>query len=363
VVSRLDRYMVGEYLGPFIFGVGTFLVILLGVQLTPWMLRLWVRDDYPVGIVLRIFMYRLPGLLAMTFPMATVFGSLMCMSTLSASGEVIALRAGGLSFPRLSAAILVVALLTSVATLAFNEALVPSANDAAQRLIADYAPNARPLEYLTFSIPSEGQPQRVVYARRFDPAQKTLEGLTIMEMREGRVWQILSAGAASWRGTTWELRDVERTMVDEQNRQQTYRVARMTHEVGKSPRELARTEKDLVDMSMVELHRELDVRRRHSAPNSPAVLLAQQTIQLRWAIPWASLGFALIGVPLGLRPTRATTGIGLGLSLIIVFAYYVLFNTMTVVGQQGALPPVVAAWLPNFIVFGAGLGLFVNAAR
>lgn len=362
-MRRLDRYVINEYLGPFVFGVGTFIVILLGAQLVPWMLRLLVRDAYPASIVLRIFALRLPAALAMTFPMATVFASLMSMSSLSSSGEVIALRAGGLSIPRLSASVLAAGLITSLASLAFNELLVPYSNHAAQKMIADYAPKARPREYFTFAIPAKGEPQRIVNARLFDPKHQRLEGLTVMEFRNGRFWQLFSAESADWRGETWELRNVEHVVAHPDGSQSKHRIASITHEIGKSPVELADLDKDPVDMSMAELRRALSRQRLESPPQSSEVLSLIMTINLRWAIPWASLGFALIGIPLGLRPTRATTGIGLGLSLAIVLAYYVLFNTMNVAGSQGALPPLLAAWLPNIVLYGAGLGLFLSIRR
>lgn len=358
MIRRVDRYVVKEYLGPFVFGVGTFIVILLGAQLVPWMLRLLMRDAYPAGIVLRIFVLRLPAAVAMTFPMATVFASLMSMSSLSSSGEVIALRAGGLSIPRLSAAVIVAGFVTSLLALAFNELLVPCSNDAAQQLIAEFAPKARPRQHFTFAIPAKGEPQRIVNARLFDPKRQRLEGLTVMEFKNGRFWQLFSAESADWRGETWELRNVEHVITRPDGSQSKHKIASITHEIGKSPLELANLDKDPVDMSMTELHRALRNQRLVSPPRSTEVLSLVMTIALRWAIPWASLGFALLGIPLGLRPTRATTSIGLGLSLVIVFAYYVLFNTMNVAGSQGALPPLLAAWLPNIVLYGAGLGLF-----
>ncbi len=363
MIRRLDRYVINEYLGPFVFGVGTFIVILLGVQLVPWMLRLLVRDGYPASIVLRTFALRLPSALAMTFPMATVFASLMSMSSLSSSGEVVALRAGGLSVPRLSASVLVAGFITSLAALGFNELLVPYSNHAAQHLISDYAPKSRPREYFTFAIPAKGEPQRIVTARLFDPKRQRLEGLTVVEFKNGRFWQLFAAESAEWRGETWELRNGEHIVTRPDRSQFKQKFALITHEIGKSPLELADVDKDPIDMSMAELRRAISNQRLVSSPQSSEVLSLVMTMYLRWAVPWASLGFALIGIPLGLRPNRATTSIGLGLSLVIVFAYYVLFNTMNVAGSQGALPPLLAAWLPNIVLYGAGLGLFLSIRR
>lgn len=357
----IDRHIAKEFLGPFIFGIGTFVIILLGVQLAPWMLRLLVRDQYPAGIVGLIFLYRLPSALALTLPMATMFGSLMATAAMSGNGEIVAMRAGGVSLLRLAAPILVAGLVISIVSLAFNELLVPACNDAAQRLVVDYSKNARPMEHLTFSIPKDA-PQRIVYAQRFDPKRQLLEGLTIMEMRNGRFWQLFSAKQALWAGQQWQLRDVEHRQALPDGSQRTERIALMSYDVGKSPAEFSSTEKDPIDMSFPELLRERQRRMRMGLSKND-ILQVVQTMHMRLAVPWAALGFALIGLPLGLRPVRATTSIGLGVSLVIVFAYYVILNAMNLVGQQGTLPVVLTAWFPNLVLFAAGFGLFMSARR
>lgn len=357
----IDRLITKEFLGPFIFGIGTFVIILVGVQLAPWMLRLLVRDEYPAGIVGLIFLCRLPAALAITLPMAAMFGSLMCTAMLSSNGEVVAMRAGGVSLLRLATPILISGLLISILSLGSNELLVPACNDAAQKLIVNYAKNARPMEHLTFAIPKDA-PQRIVYARLFDPQHKLLKGLTIMEMRDGRFWQLFSAQEAVWEGEQWQLRDVEHKVALPDGSQRSERIALMSYDVGKSPAELAEQEKDPIDMSLTELLRE-SARRKQMGLAKDEILKIVQTIHTRMAVPWAALGFALIGVPLGLRPVRATTGIGLGLSLVIVFAYYVIFNAMNLVGQQGTLPPLFSAWFPNLVLFASGIGLFMTARR
>lgn len=358
----IDRYITKEFFGPFLFGVGAFVVILVGIVLSPQMLRLLVRDQYPASIVLRIFLYRLPALFVLTFPMATIFGSLMALANLSSHGEVIAMRAGSVSLGRIAVPVLCLGLLISLSNLAINEVLVPWSNDAAYELTMDYSKKARAMEHLTFQLPTQGEPERIVYAKKFDPKRKLLEGLIIIEMRDGNPWEVLKAESAEWAGNVWHLRSVEHRQTSTDGSQRLERVALMTYDVGKSPDEIANREKDPSDMSLAELRTEVDKRRRDGV-RELEVLKVLQAIQMHWALPWASLGFAFIGVPLGLRPARATTGIGLGLSLVIVFAYYIIYNTLSLVGQQGTLPPWVVAWLPNGILFGAGLGLFLSADR
>jgi lipopolysaccharide export system permease protein len=84
---------------------------------------------------------------------------------------------------------------------------------------------------------------------------------------------------------------------------------------------------------------------------------------MRWAVPWAALGLALIGVPLGIRPQRTSTGVGLAISLGVILVYYPVFNMMRILGQQGALPPGLSDWIPNLLLYAIGLGLLINASR
>jgi len=357
----LDRHILREFIGPFLFGMGAFLVILVGVQVAPLVLRLMVQSHMPVGIALRIFLLRMPQALVLTFPMATIFGSLMAMANMSSSGEIIAVRAGGVSLTRLALPMLIMGLLVSLLNLGFNEVILPHSLDGAYRLQVEFIRSGQPIEYLTFSIPPSGEPQRIVYARRYDPGRKVLEGLTVLEMRDGEVWQIFKAQEAEWYGVQWILRNVEHTTIQPQG-SRVERLLQVTHEVGKSPVDLAARPKNIEDMNIAELRREL-ARRQEVGLSGYPVRQVIQYINMRWALPWIPLGFALIGIPLGLRPARATAGIGLGLSLVIAFIYYVFFQTMHLIGQQGTLPSLVAAWLPNGLLFGAGIALFVNARK
>ena len=70
-------------------------------------------------------------------------------------------------------------------------------------------------------------------------------------------------------------------------------------------------------------------------------------LERKLAVPFAAVVLALIGAPLGIRKQRSTTGVGIGLSLLIIIIYYVGMSFMGVLGQNGQLEPQVAAWGAN----------------
>jgi lipopolysaccharide export system permease protein len=78
------------------------------------------------------------------------------------------------------------------------------------------------------------------------------------------------------------------------------------------------------------------------------------------AIPVAALVIVLFGAPLASSAPRGGAAYGIGVSLAVTILYLMLFKVAGAAGNTGALPPQVAAWLPN-VVF--GLAAVVLLAR
>jgi len=65
----------------------------------------------------------------------------------------------------------------------------------------------------------------------------------------------------------------------------------------------------------------------------------------------------LIALPFGARSGRHNVFVGVAGSIFICFAYFILQRISFGLGVAGLLPPFVAAWMPNFLFGGAGIGL------
>jgi lipopolysaccharide export system permease protein len=83
----------------------------------------------------------------------------------------------------------------------------------------------------------------------------------------------------------------------------------------------------------------------------------QVRIQQKIAFPFVCIVFATIGCALGSLPQRIGRGTSFGLSVAIVFLYYLLNFLVGSLGLTATLSPFLAAWLPNFCGFGLGLWL------
>ena len=79
-------------------------------------------------------------------------------------------------------------------------------------------------------------------------------------------------------------------------------------------------------------------------------------------MPFASVVFALIGLPLGVRPQRTSSGLGLGLSIVIIFLYYVIWSFSSRFGA-GLVPAFLASWSAHLLGLAVGGYLLSRAPK
>ena len=66
---------------------------------------------------------------------------------------------------------------------------------------------------------------------------------------------------------------------------------------------------------------------------------------------------------MGSVPQRGGKGTSFGVSVIVIFTYY-LFSFITgAMGQAGIFSPFLGAWIPNFVFLTIGLFLLIRVAQ
>ena len=109
-------------------------------------------------------------------------------------------------------------------------------------------------------------------------------------------------------------------------------------------------------MNVAELREHIEVLRAQGVD----VRKYEVDLHLKYALPMASLVFALVAAPLGMQPTRSASSIGFGLSIVIIFLYYVFMSLGSALGQAGTLPPALGGWLQNIVIGGTGVFLIIR---
>lgn len=343
-----DRYILRQVGGVMLFGIALFTVMLTANHLF-FLARFAQQQHLALAVLLRLVVLRLPYFVVFSLPMALLLGALLTVGRLSDHNEVVAMRTGGISLARLSLPVLLAGVFVAATAIALGEWVVPLADEqyaAAFRDAGGQAPASR--RHILFRE-TEGAVTSVYYARRLAEDGKTLEGLVVNQFESDRLVRVIEAAQARFDSGQWDFRDgVVHLFTGPQAVEARFQ--RLKAGIRRTPREILNERKDPADMTIRELQAYIGVLRRTGES------IARYLIWLhtRVALPASSIVFALLAIPLGLRPHRSGTSIGLGLTVLIVLLYYLLMSTMLALGESDRVPPIVAAWTPNLLLGGLG---------
>ncbi|GAC1659657.1 MAG: LptF/LptG family permease [Candidatus Elarobacter sp.] len=360
----LDRYLVGELGGPFLFGLSAFTLIFVATQILA-IGRLVSQEHAPLWAAIEYFLWDMPAYLLLVIPMAMLLGTLLAMQRLSSENEITAMKAGGISLSRLVAPLLIVGFFVSLLSLAVQELFVPFANDKAafvrQQAIEHVSPAASNLQAVT-ALPGGGK--QVTIAGGLDVATQTLLGVTVIRYdAHQKPQEFIVADRARYMPPTWTFENSTTYHFSPDGSVTTQLAKYLTVDIGERPNQIAKQKVNITnpeDLSRAEIKERLDS--GQLAPQQQRLFTATYASKL--ARPFAAFVFTLIAVPFGLRPVRGGgTGLGFGLAVAIVFVYYVISTIFLAVGSAATWLAGPAAWAPNVIFTVIGASLLRRASR
>lgn len=350
----IDKYISREVVSHAVLGLVVFTFVFFIPQLVRFM-ELFVGHSGSTGDVVLLFLCAIPPVLAVTLPMAVLVGVLIGLGRLSADSEIVALHACGISLRRLLVPIGFVALIACGANLAITYWLSPAALRTVRRIegriLISQAPFA--IEPRVFD---ERLPHIVLYVQDVAAAATRWRGV-FLASSEAQGTSVTTAASAS-------------IMRGPDNQLEIHLGQGSTHEY--DPRRPDRYDvttfgdSDLaIDLSQIAVPQKLvslpvsdrRVSQLLSSSGSDA-LDASVELQRRAAFPIACLVFALIGVPIGVRPRRGGRAAGLVLTLVLIGGYYFLFVYGVHLAAQGQISVWIGVWGANMAMALLGLLLF-----
>ncbi len=345
----IDRYILREVGGIFLFGVAVFTTLLLANHLF-FLARLAADSGVPVRTSLYLLVLRIPYLAVYGLPMATLLATLLATGRLSDRNEITALRTTGWSLARIALPVLAAGAAITAASLGMNEWVVPRSETRYREILSEaIQAQPRPIHHhVLFREPVDGM-DSVFYAIELDTSDGAMRGVTITQFQQGRPVRLIEARQARYTAAGWVLKQgtlyplgagsgVEVTF-------DQMRVA-----LARTPRQMALPRRDPSEMTIGELRAHIAALR---LAGESAVRYAVN-LQAKIALPASSLIFALLAVPLGLRPHRSGRSTGLGITVLVLIAYYLLMSITITLGERGQITAFWAAWLPNLMVASAG---------
>ena len=362
-VRILDKYIFREVCKAFLFGICAFSAVFIGSG-TLFKIAKYITDyGASLSAVVKVFVFGLPSVVMWTFPMSMLLATLLTFGRLSSSSEITAMKSCGIGFFRIAMPAILLGFLVSIVAILFNEHVVPWANTAYRNVVyyeIQGNSGAKSQDHIILKDIKDGQIQRLLYARRYDADSQSLQSITLQEFDgAGKVSHVENAEYAEFTGKEWVMHNGMLYDISDGESEHTLRFNTQVLPINASPRQIVREQKDPEELTMKELKAQIRIMKTQYVDTSKL----ETELYQRITVPMASLIFALVGVPLGLQPTRNSSSAGFAMSVIIIFFYYALMTMANAIGRSGALSPMLAVWIPNIVGLIAGLFLIRKASR
>jgi len=358
----LDSYVMRELAGPFAFSLGAFLLF--------WFLNIFfLAADYlinahaPFFLILRFLIFRVPQSTPYAFPFACLFAALLAFGRLAADNEITALRTTGVRFIRICQT----PLLLGVAAFAFayfvNDTVVPKAVDLSTRTFYQIVYHTATLPIVPQIFRKDESTGNVFYVGNIEPDHKTMDNVMIFVNATNSPYkEVINADTAIVSGSLMTLLHPRVTKFKRSGAVDGYVLSPAKMQIGLPLAETldqftSTANNDDFTVNSGQLRTEIHAMEA-TGQGGTTLDVKKITLAQKLAFPFASLIAVVLALPLAVRFGKKGRTLGIALSILLFFVYFIMMSAFVALGRNGALNPYLAAWIPNAIMGAAGGVLF-----
>jgi lipopolysaccharide export system permease protein len=357
----LDTYLVRELVAPFAFAFSAFLMF--------WFINIFfLSADYIINahaspfLVLRYVLFRVPIITPFAFPFACLTATLLAVGRLAADNEISALRTSGVAFVRIAATPLVLGIAMFGLDYYINETIAPKSVEFSTRTFYQIVMHTAQLPIVPHFFRTDESTGRVFYVGDVLPDHKTMKNVMIFQPAINSPYrEVTNAETALVQGGSLHLVHA-RVARFKPTGEVDGQIIRADVDVGLP---LGETSEQFLNSSSSDPYmtnsKELAARIRTmqlTGQGGAALDVLKITLAQKLAAPFAAFISVVIAMPLAARLGKKGRTIGIALSILLLFVYYLMMSAFAALGKNGALDPYFAAWLPNLVMLTTGAVLF-----
>ena len=344
-MSILDRYLIKEILKHFGIVLASAVIIYLAIDFFENIDR-FMEAGLPTARILEFFQLKLPLITVQITPIGLLLSVLITFGLMNKNNEIIALKSGGMSVYHFLKPILALSLFVTVGYFILAEIVVPvtisKANEIWRVEVKGYTVTAE-----RKNIWIKGH-RSIAYISYFNPRDQSLSGITLNHFdQQFRLIRRVDAARGEFQNRGWVFYDVMEQKLDSQSGSYAVNFSdEQVEEIDLTPDDLKRAAKKSEEMSVRELYHYIRDVESEGYDATPY----RVDLQGKFALPISCIIVCIIGTSVTLRKTtREGLTMNIISGMVIVFLYFIVQGFCTSLGYGGVLPPLIAAWIANFI--------------
>tara|TARA_B100000427_G_scaffold234382_1_gene197436 strand:+ start:180 stop:1295 length:1116 start_codon:yes stop_codon:yes gene_type:complete len=344
-LTILDKYLIREFFFPFLLAIFGFALIGI-VDILFYVVELSVLSGVSFITTIKLLIYKLPAVMVLFFPMATLFACMLLFVRMAKDNELSVLRTSGVNATRIIVPVVIIGIFISYGSYLFNEAIVPMSNQAADTLIKRELRKSPPPNIAENTVFNDSD--RFFYIKNI--RNNSMENIMVIEKTFENP-RLIIAKEGTWKDFKWTLFDGTLQEFDNDGHlKYSNSFDEMRIHVKQNIRSYYARQKKAKEMDSNELKAKIQSLDESGLSSN----YYQIEYHLKRSLPATCLIFVLIGISYCFSFVRTGKDwwgviIAICVSVLTVGLYFVLLAISRAFAKGGLISPIIGAWSPNAI--------------
>ena len=347
-ISRLDRYIIGKFIGTYIYAIILIISISIVFDVNENLAKFTQYHAPLKAIVFDYYMNFVPYFANLFSPLFVFIAVIFFTSKLAGNSEIIPMLAAGISFKRLLRPYMISCGLISALSFYLSAYVIPHGTVIRKNFETMYKNKKRVTA--ADNVMLQVGKGVIAYIQHYDNSMKKGYGFSLDRFEDKKLvshmtamevqYDTISDSKYHWSVNNWKIRELRglREHITSGISKDTIIQMEPTDREKSNGQQETFTSPELKEYISKQIDR-----------GSSNVVQYQVEYHKRIASSFASFILTTIGLALSSRKRKGGMGLALGVGLALSFGYIMLQTVSATFAINANLPPIIAAWIPNLI--------------
>ncbi len=308
-------------------------------------------NDFTFAQKLIYNLFDIPSMMVMVSPPAALLATILTFSALSKTNELVACFSIGISLQQMISVLFPIIFVMSCLSLVAQDRILPAFNEKKNLF---YWKEIKQRQDFFLDVTQEKIWYRsnnlIYHLRSFDPKKDMILGVGVYVFDEDfELVEQLQAEQAIYNGTAWDLTSGKTTHFDPKTGfpiTQTFKNRIL--KIKESPADFKMIEREVDRLRIKDLIRFIQNNKKSGIDSK----VFEVKLHSRFSMSFIPIIMFLLAVPFAVSRSReGRLGKDLFIAFTLSFFYWLCYSITLSLGQNGTIPPLIAAWSPS-VIFG-----------
>ncbi|MBP3511541.1 MAG: LptF/LptG family permease [Prevotella sp.] len=349
-VKRMDRYIIGKFIGTYIYAIVLIISISIVFDVNENLAKFTVYHAPLRAIVFDYYANFVPYFANLFSPLFVFIAVIFFTSKLAGNSEIIAMLACGMSFKRLMRPYMISAAMISVLNFYLGSYIIPKGTVIRHNFESQYKNNKKTTS--ASNVQLQVGNGIIACISQYDDKSKTGYGFFLDKFENKKLvshmtanvikYDTISDSRYHWKVINYKIRTLKGM------REHITSGFEMDTVIMMEPMDLIFNKGQQETLTSPELKRYISKQKDRGSGN---VVQYEVEYHKRIATCFASFILTIIGASLSARKRKGGMGLYLGIGMVLSFSYILLQAVSSTFAINANTPPMLAAWIPNLLYF------------